>query len=102
MVFLCRLNFLHFLRSGQHDCNRKRAGRVVRQLATIKGLNPGNFLIVLQFNQLILKYGILNSGEVNVESASKVGTCQDKNSAVPALGPMATQLYWLLRKGFVP
>ena len=44
---------------------------MVRQLETIKGLNPRNFLIVLQFNQLILKYGTLNSGEVNVESASK-------------------------------
>lgn len=61
-------------------------------------LKTGDCFRVTQFNQFISKYGLLNSGEVSVESPSKVGKRQDKNSDIPTLGPMVMQLYWLLWK----
>lgn len=59
----------------------------------------GNRLGVIRFVQAMLKYGLLDSDAI-AESLSKVGKCQDRNSEIPAGGPMAVQLLWLLGKGF--
>lgn len=72
---------------------------MVRQLESRKNAKAENCFRVIQFNELIFKYGLGNS-DVIVESPSKVGKYQDKNSSIPSVGTMVSQLLGLLGKGF--